>query len=183
MHIFPANSGTDHFKKPDQDPIAFETVTASMIEILSPPHKLSPARQPYPRVRKNPGIKPDDSMPEAGRKILRFHFAHMLSHEKGTRLGEDIEDLHDMRVATRRLRAAFEIFNPFFKPKTIKKHIKGLRAIGRALGRVRDLDVFMEKAAVYLDTLLDEERPGLEPLLTAWRQERAIEREAAGSPG
>jgi len=45
------------------------------------------------------------AMSEAGRKVLRTHFARMLANEAGTRLGEDIEELHDMRVATRRLRA------------------------------------------------------------------------------
>jgi CHAD domain-containing protein len=135
------------------------------------------AKRPFPRVRKSPGIKANDPMAEAGRKILRFHFAHMLSHEKGTRLGEDIEELHDMRVATRRMRAAFEVFGPFFKPKAAKKHLKGLRAIGRVLGRVRDLDVFMEKAGHYLETTPQSERPGLEPLLNAWQRERSIERD------
>jgi len=134
-------------------------------------------RTKLPKVRKNPGIKADDPMAEAGRKILRFHFAHMPSHEKGTRLGEDIEELHDMRVATRRMRAAFEVFGPFFKPKAVKSHLKGLRATGRALGRVRDLDVFMEKADHYLETLPEEERPGLEPLLDAWQQERTLGRD------
>ncbi|MBN1451877.1 MAG: CHAD domain-containing protein [Anaerolineales bacterium] len=143
----------------------------------APAHKPALARTHFPRVRKNPGIKADDPMAEAGRKILRFHFAHMLSHEKGTRLGDDIEELHDMRVATRRMRAAFEVFGPFFKPKAIKSHLKGLRATGRALGRVRDLDVFMEKAEHHLETLPKGERPGLVPLLDAWRQERDIARD------
>jgi CHAD domain-containing protein len=131
----------------------------------------------YPRVRKKTGIKADDSMAEAGRKILRFHFARMLSHENGARLGENIEELHDMRVATRRMRAAFEVFDSFFQPKVVKVHLKGLRATGRALGRVRDLDVFMEKAQHYLDTLPEDERPGLSPLLNTWRQERSVDRE------
>jgi CHAD domain-containing protein len=143
----------------------------------APARKPAPAKIHFPRLSKNPGIKADDPMAEAGRKILCFHFAHMLSHEKGTRLGEDIEELHDMRVATRRMRAAFEVFEPFYKPKAVKPHLKGLRATGRALGRVRDLDVFMEKAERYLETLPKGERPGLEPLLDAWQQERALARD------
>jgi CHAD domain-containing protein len=134
-------------------------------------------RKLFPRVRKNPGIKPTDAMAEAGRKILRFHFAHMLSHETGTRLGEDIEELHDMRVATRRMRAAFDIFGQYFKPKAVKKHLKRLRTAGRTLGGVRDLDVFMEKAQHYLETLPENERTGLAPLLNAWEQKRIAERE------
>ena len=89
----------------------------------------------FPRVRSKVGVKPDDAMAEAGRKVLQFHFAHMLSHERGTRLGDDIEELHDMRVATRRMRAAFEVFGPFFRLKAIKPHLKGLRVAGRALDR------------------------------------------------
>ncbi len=49
-------------------------------------------------------------MSEAGRKTFRFHFRRMVYNEPGTRLGEDIEAMHDMRVATRRMRAAFRVF-------------------------------------------------------------------------
>ena len=127
---------------------------------------------------KSPGIEPEDSLAEAGRKAMRYHFAEMLRHEAGTSLGEDIEALHDMRVATRRMRAAFEVFADGFEPKTIKAHLRGLRATGRALGRVRDLDVFMEKAGRYLETLPEEQRVGLDPLLNAWRGERDTGRAA-----
>jgi CHAD domain-containing protein len=122
--------------------------------------------------RKNPGVEATDTLAEAGRKVLGYHFAEMVRHEEGTRSGEDIEELHDMRVATRRMRAAFEVFAGGFKPKAIDPYLKGLRATGRALGRVRDLDVFMEKARQYLESLPEEARGGLDPLLEAWRKER-----------
>lgn len=123
-----------------------------------------------------PGVEPDDPLSEAGRKVLRYHFAEMLRHEEGTRLGEDIEELHDMRVATRRMRAAFEVFENAFDLKAVKPHLKGLRAAGRALGRVRDLDVFMEKAQLYLDSLPPEQRHGLDMLLGAWSEQREADR-------
>jgi CHAD domain-containing protein len=127
--------------------------------------------------RKKPGVKPDDSLSEAGRKVLGYHFGQMVAHEAGTRLGEDIEELHDMRVATRRMRAAFEVFQNAFEAKAVKKHLKGLKATGRALGRVRDLDVFMEKAQQYLDSVPQEQRTGLDPLLVLWENERQADRE------
>jgi CHAD domain-containing protein len=127
---------------------------------------------------KRPGVLPEDTLTEAGVKVLRFQFAEMLRHEAGTRHGEDIEELHDMRVATRRLRAAFEVFSTAFDPRLIKPHLKGTRATGRALGRVRDLDVFMEKAAHYLDSLPQDQRGGLDPLLQAWQNQRAEGRTA-----
>jgi CHAD domain-containing protein/transposase len=115
-----------------------------------------------------PGLHPDDVMPEAGRKILRFHFLQMLLHEPGTRLGEDIEELHDMRVATRRMRAAFEVFGEYFEGKQIKSIRKGLRNTGRALGAVRDMDVIFEKADHYLESLDEGQRSGITPLLDLW---------------
>ena len=82
---------------------------------------------PFPKPLDVIGIHPHDLLSEAGRKVMRYHFAEMLRHEAGTRLGEDIEALHDMRVATRRLRAAFEVFGSAFDKKALKPHLDGLR--------------------------------------------------------
>lgn len=125
---------------------------------------------------KGPGLHPDDSMAEAGRKVLRYHFFQMLVHEPGTRSGEDIEELHDMRVATRRMRAAYEVFGPYFQPKRLKSLLKGLRATGRALGKVRDLDVFIEKAQRYQESRA-EQHVDLNPLLSIWSKDRESARE------
>jgi len=123
----------------------------------------------------SPGIQPEDSLAEAGKKVWRYQLAEMLSHEEGTRSGEDIEALHDMRVATRRMRAAFDVFGEAFKPKALAPHLKGLRATGRTLGKVRDLDVLLDKAATYLQTLAPDEQHGLDPLIESWQ----VQREAA----
>ena len=135
----------------------------------------SPAEEasilPLPGPLDHPGVTPDDSLAEAGRKVMLFQFNEMLSHEAGTRLGADIEELHDMRVATRRMRAAFDVFGEAFHAKVVKTHLKGLRATGRALGRVRDLDVFIEKAEAYRLTLAPEAQPGLDLLLEMWGRE------------
>jgi CHAD domain-containing protein len=119
-----------------------------------------------------PGIQPSDSLAEAGKKIWSYHFSAMLSQEEGTRLGKDPEALHDMRVATRRMRAAFDVFGQAFKAKTLKPHLNGLRATGRALGKVRDLDVFIEKARLYLDQLPESDQHDLDPLLESWSNQR-----------
>lgn len=125
-----------------------------------------------PKKLKKPGVTPDDLMSEAGSKVLLFHFQRMLEHEPGTRLGEDIEELHDMRVATRRMRSAFRVFKPFFDPDALKPFLKGLQRTGRALGSVRDLDVFMEKARRYLEGITEDERSDLDPLLAIWQEQR-----------
>jgi CHAD domain-containing protein len=127
---------------------------------------------PFPEPKEKIGIKRDDPLSEAGRKVMRYHFAQMLRHEAETMRGVDIEALHDMRVATRRLRAAFEVFSSAFPKRVLKPHLKGLRATGRSLGAVRDLDVFMEKADRYIDMLPEERHDGLEPLLQHWHEQR-----------
>jgi triphosphatase len=75
--------------------------------------------------------------------ILRRHFGQMLAHEPGVRLGEDPEELHDMRVATRRLRAALKLYSDFL-PKRSERYERDLRWVAGALGEVRDLDVHLE---------------------------------------
>jgi CHAD domain-containing protein len=124
-----------------------------------------------------PGIEPDDPMSEAGRKTFRFHYRRMLYNEPGTRLGEDIEALHDMRVATRRMRAAFRVFGDYFQSKATARHLKGLRRTGRTLGPVRDLDVFREKIHVYLASLPEAQRGGLDALLVVLEAQREAARQ------
>jgi CHAD domain-containing protein len=133
---------------------------------------------PFPTPLQEPGLLSSDTLAEAGRKTLLYHFAVMLKHEEGTRLGEDIEHLHDMRVATRRMRAAFDLFEQAFDPKVIRRHLRGLKATGRALGAVRDMDVFIEKANHYMDELSPIHRQGLEMLVEAWQDQRETAREA-----
>lgn len=127
---------------------------------------------------KSPGVRGDDRMSEAGRKVLRFHFRRMLRNEKGTRQGDDIEQLHDMRVATRRMRAALRIFEPFYDEDTVKPIVRGLRRTGRALGQVRDLDVLLNKLRNYTKKLPSDERAGLEGLYAAWEFQREAARRA-----
>ena len=142
--------------------------------------KHRPGMQPVRVLKKppkSPGLEPDDSMAEAARKTFWLHFQRMLYHEPGTRLGEDIEELHDMRVATRRMRAAYQVFGDYLDMDHMAPILKGLRRTGRALGAVRDLDVFWEKTQHYMDTLPPDQPNNLEPLRAVWEGEREVARE------
>ena len=134
------------------------------------------AADPVDEKKKRPGILPADSMAEAAAKTLRFHLARMLEHEDGTRLGEDPEELHVMRVSTRRMRMALRVFEDYLDPEALRPVLKGLRRTGRTLGAVRDLDVFQEKTQHYLDTLPAERAGDLDGLLASCRQERERQR-------
>lgn len=54
---------------------------------------------------------------------------------------EDIEGVHQMRVAIRRLRSALRDFSPLLKRRAFTKSRRDLKKLGNALGTARDLDV------------------------------------------
>jgi triphosphatase len=122
--------------------------------------------------KKVPAARPDEPLAEAGRRILRFHYERMVASEDGTREGKDIEDLHHMRVATRRQRAAFRIVAPYFRRKAIRAFQDELRTAAGYLGAVRDLDVLIEAAEKHRSSLSLAAADGLEPLLDEWRGKR-----------
>ncbi|HXR14304.1 MAG TPA: CHAD domain-containing protein [Solirubrobacteraceae bacterium] len=64
----------------------------------------------------------------------------------------DIEGVHEMRVATRRLRAALEVFGPCLHPKRGARALREVKALAAALGERRDRDVQLE----LLEQLHDE---------------------------
>ena len=123
-------------------------------------------------VGKSPGVTAEDLHAEAGRKVLRFHLARMIAREPGTREGEDPEELHAMRVATRRMRAAWRVFGDGYRPDRTAKFRRRLRTVAGRLGAVRDLDVLIEATEAFAETLPAGEGDGLAPLLDAWRAQR-----------
>lgn len=90
-------------------------------------------------------LDPNKPLDESLLKILRTRFDEMTSHEQSTIDGSDIEALHDMRVASRRVQAVFKIFRGVFPKKKFKAEYTGLRLMIRSLGEVRDYDVFIDK--------------------------------------
>ncbi|HIH93215.1 TPA: CHAD domain-containing protein [Methanosarcina acetivorans] len=122
-------------------------------------------------------VSPEDSMAFVAHRIFAYQFSQMLAHEKGTRKGEDIEELHDMRVAVRRTRAAATVFNKYLESEKLEPHLKGLKRTLGALGGVRDLDVFREKAETYLETLPTGHEHDLDLLFVTLTEEREKARE------
>ncbi|KKG12945.1 CHAD domain-containing protein [Methanosarcina sp. 2.H.A.1B.4] len=122
-------------------------------------------------------VIPEDSMAFVAHRIFTYQFSQMLAHEKGTRKGEDIEELHDMRVAVRRMRAATIVFDEYLDSEKLEPHLKGLKRTLGAMGGVRDLDVFREKAETYLKTLPSGREHDLDPLFLTLAEEREKARE------
>ena len=118
------------------------------------------------------GLNRWDGMPVAAHKILAFYYQRMLDHEAGTRLGEDIEELHAMRVATRRLRSALRLMGPYLGTPLTDPVNDSLRRLARVLGNVRDMDVALLKMDAYRETLTAEDGQHLKPLRRVWQRRR-----------
>ena len=147
----------------------FERVLAWTDAVKAKPKKRTAPKKP--RRRAVPAITLDDPMAEATRKALLLHWMRMIDHEPGAREGSDIEHVHDMRVATRRMRAALRVFADYLDDAAFKPFSRMLRRTARALGAVRDLDVFHEKTQHYLDSLPAERKTELASLLAVWQTE------------
>ncbi len=96
--------------------------------------------------------------------------------DPGVRLGEDPEDLHKFRVATRRSRALIRAARPL-----VGDHFAAvseeLRWLGGLLGPVRDLDVLLARLRAEV-ARLDADAPGGEAILQALEGERERDRAA-----
>jgi CHAD domain-containing protein len=90
-----------------------------------------------------PDTPPVPDTPPAGhvKWALTQHVRWLLAHDPGTRLGTQIESLHQMRVATRRLRAVLRAAQPMFVPEWAASLGHELAWLSEFLGQARDLDV------------------------------------------
>jgi CHAD domain-containing protein len=97
--------------------------------------------------------------------MLRRQLAEILAHDPGTRLGEDPEELHDMRVATRRARAILRAARPLLEPAWTESLREELAWLADALGALRDEDVFLAHLQGEVATLDPRERRAAKKLV------------------
>jgi len=121
-------------------------------------------------------LRRGDTMQTAAYKVFSHFFHDILKYEKKARLREDPEDLHQLRVATRRLRSSLRPFRKVFGRETVESFSEDLRRVTRATGEVRDLDVFVEalasfpsahRAPSFLSHLKERHDAAVEAMLTA----------------
>ena len=115
------------------------------------------------------------SIAEVAYAILRKQFAVFIANEPGTRIGEDIEALHDMRVAARRMRAALSAFRLYLPPAWIRLR-EQLGWVAAALGEVRDLDVQIERMAEWRAESGEASAAALNRVEAVLQQRRAVAR-------
>ena len=102
------------------------------------------------RAREVPGFDCDEEFAVAAARVVRVRAGEVFEHAEGVLDVGEIGRLHDMRVATRRLRAALEVFEAAFPRKRRRKALKRVKRLADALGERRDRDVgiaFLEEFA------------------------------------
>jgi CHAD domain-containing protein len=124
------------------------------------------------RARKIEGLKPGLPYDQAARRIVATRSAELFEHSNGVLEMADIEPLHDMRVATRRLRAALEVFAPCFPKQRHRRVLADVNELADALGQRRDRDVSIAFLEPFLEPLPAAERRRLQKLLSDLRAEQ-----------
>lgn len=121
------------------------------------------------------GLDCDDGIHAGALLVLRSRLQELCALRARALDFTDIEGVHDMRVASRRLRSALRDFAPFLRRKSVPQ--RRLKALADALGRVRDEDVAIEALERLKAKASEQLATGIEQVMDErrWRRERARE--------
>jgi CHAD domain-containing protein len=125
------------------------------------------------KARDIPDLDPDVPYALAAARVVRVRADELVEHGEGVLDVGQIERVHDMRVATRRLRAALEVFRPCFPQAEFKPALAEVKAVADALGERRDRDVTIAALEDFGEALPAPDRPGIESLVAELRIEQA----------
>jgi CHAD domain-containing protein len=125
------------------------------------------------KARKIPGLSEHDPYALAAARIVGVRTREVIEHSADVLDISDIERVHDMRVATRRLRAALEVFAPCFPKKRFRATLREVNALADALGERRDRDVTIAALSDVAAAMGAAERTGIESLVSELRGEQA----------
>ncbi|MFQ3662841.1 MAG: CHAD domain-containing protein [Chloroflexaceae bacterium] len=116
---------------------------------------------------------PEAPLAELGRVLLRRHLRRLRLAEREVRADAPIESVHDLRVATRRLRATLRLLTPVFTPGGLRASSKGLGRLAGVAGPVRDRDVLLADLEERAPALPAEVQPAVAALIERLREERS----------
>src|SRR4051794_13223284 len=117
-------------------------------------------------------LDPFAPLGEAARRVIAVRGGELFEHSEGVLDTSDIERVHDMRVATRRLRAALEVFSDAFPKGELKPVLRDVKLLADALGERRDPDVHIEEFTKLRAGLDAADQPGVDLLLESLREEQ-----------
>lgn len=124
------------------------------------------------RAREVPGFDCDEPFARAAARVVGVRAAEVFEQAPGVLDLGDVERVHDMRVATRRLRAALEVFEPCFPRKRRRRALKKVKALADSLGERRDRDVQIELLENLAAALPEADRAAVAALVAGLREEQ-----------
>jgi CHAD domain-containing protein len=122
--------------------------------------------------REIPGLEVETTYGEAAVKVVAARSRELFDHARGVLDTNDIERVHDMRVATRRLRAALELFEPCFPRKAHARALRSVKTLADGLGERRDRDVAIAALREFAEGMPAPDRRGIETLVASLRDEQ-----------
>ncbi len=122
-----------------------------------------------PRAAGPPEVAPSALTPAAtGAELVRHAIATsvaaLLRHDPGVRLGDDPEDIHRARVATRRLRSQLRTFRGLIQADWANQLREDLRWLADGLGEVRDKQVLAARLRGHTTGLIEVDAPAVTEL-------------------
>jgi len=123
-------------------------------------------------------VAPDEPFRQAAARVVRLRTAELFDHADGVLDTSDIERVHDMRVASRRLRAVLEIFAPCFPSNEFDGVLRDVKQLADALGARRDPDVHIDALTAFSKSLVAANRPGVARLVEDLRERQTRGNEA-----
>ena len=120
-----------------------------------------------------PGITSDATFREAAASAVEVRSDEVFSFRDRALDVNDIEGVHDMRVATRRLRAVMEIFAVCFPKDQHRRALREVKELADVLGERRDPDVMIDGLEKIALALAPGDRSGIRHLEATLREEQA----------
>jgi CHAD domain-containing protein len=118
-------------------------------------------------------LDPDMTFAQAAERTVATRTDELFSISTGVLDTDEIEHVHDMRVASRRLRAALEVFAPCFPHDTHREVLREVKALADALGERRDPDVQIANLQHLRKRMPEEDHPGIDLLVARAREQQA----------
>ena len=141
------------------------------------PKKSRPARD-RKKIPALPAAPDEPAFRDAMRDLIRERWQDVWTAMPAAIEGADSEGVHDVRVASRRLRAAMDVAAPAFPKSWYKPLHRSAKEITSALGEVRDRDVLLERLHEQREAASPADRPGIDRLINRIDSERIVAREA-----
>ncbi|MDP6125345.1 MAG: CHAD domain-containing protein, partial [Candidatus Latescibacteria bacterium] len=161
---------------PQEEQIAQEAIKEVATEWVRNAGRLLQVRRTKRSDRPNRRIYPGDTLADAGKMMLYHELVHMCRHQRAARSGEDSEGVHQMRIGSRKVRAAIRSFRAAYVPEVETALLTELKQLGRKLGRVRDADVLGLRLGGYAERVDAVDDPAHAALQALLKRERGPHR-------